>query len=241
MKGLLYKELVTQKLAIHMLAAATFFYGFAGNILFALEISLDETQSVSDVRGMCMVAAFAVFFIFSMVIPEFFKKDEKGSWSSFAISSPQGAKGQIQSKYIIILIINLAILFTLFVADCIIVAIVGDMAASNLTIYMIIFCSMLAINAVEMPFYVRFGSSKGGNVKAAIISVVIIALMIYALFGDLTIFTGENPIESIYNFFVEGKTIWIVALLPFVAIVLYVASYNISLRLYQKGVESYEE
>lgn len=239
MRGLLYKELVTQKLAILMIATASFVYGFVMNISTAIESPAEEAPSFLLEMG--VVAAFAVFFIFSMVIPEFFKKDEKGSWSAFAISSPQGAKGQIQSKYIIILIINLAILFTLFVADCIIVAIVGDMAASNLTIYMIIFCSMLAINAVEMPFYVRFGSAKGGNVKAAIISVVIMAVMIYALFGDLTIFTGENPIESIYNFFTEGKTIWIIALLPFAAIALYIASYNISLRLYQKGVESYEE
>ncbi len=239
MKGLLYKELVTQKLAIMMIAVASFFYGFAMNISTAIESAAQETPSFLLEMG--LVAAFAVFFIFSMVIPEFFKKDEKGSWSAFAISSPQGAKGQIQSKYIIILIINLAILFTLFVADCIIVAIVGDTAASSLSKYVIIFCFSLAINAIEMPFYVRFGSSKGGNVKAAIISAGIIALMIYALFGDLTIFMGENPIESIYNFIIHGKTIWIVALLPFVAIAMYIASYNISLRLYQKGVESYEE
>lgn len=47
---------------------------------------------------------------------------------------------------------------------------------------------ILFLNAIEIPFIVRFGYRKGVNLKAVIFVLVIAAVGIYFLFGDISMF-----------------------------------------------------
>lgn len=235
MKGLLYKE----------------FYLFRFNLLFIFIIQLivsalciPLTIIEADDNTLMIVMLFCHCIPFScaaMLNGDFFKHDEKSSWFSFVTSSPQALKGQLQSKYYALLLLHLAILFFCFIIDCIVVAMSGNMAVSALLPCVLIFCFRTIINAIEIPFMIRFGSSSGMYVKGVIFGILIFIIAVYGLFGDISFFMENDPLDAILDFFKNGGAIWIISLIPYVAMILYYISYKVSLRLYIKGAEAYEQ
>lgn len=235
MKGFLFKEFALAKKALLLILGISVIMA-----IMIISSIISEIGDISYAKEFLPITSVYIFVIVSMVNPQFFKIDEKPTWCSFVMSSPANAKAHVQSKYCFMLIINLYLLFVCFVMDTIAVAIVGTSQISSLTICATIFCLQTIINAFEFPFYIRFGSSKGGNVKASVIGVLLLAAAVYALFGNITFLLGDDPLGAIYDYYTSGNAVWISALLPYVTAVIYFASYKISLKLYQKGVESYE-
>lgn len=231
MRGLLYKEFVVMKPWIWLLlvfqVVVTVTCMFTGN-LYGVG---DETVMI---HGMCY---FLMFFIAGTMNAELFRNDEKQLWQSFVGSTPQGFRGQIQSKYYIILIVNLVVMLTCFVTDCAVILMLNDMGSSATAIIYMIFCVMLIGNAIELPFIIRFGSANGLNIKLCMIILVPLLIGLYALFGDISMFLGKDFLEVIKAIFSTATAIWIQALLPFAAMGLYYGSYRLSLKLYRKGAE----
>ena len=244
MKGLLFKNFMTCRLQVAALGIVLLFVGLINATLASVEASnmkfgLMEASDSSLIAVMGMMF-FLVFFLIEPLSSEFFAADEKAITCSFFFSTPQSAKGLIQSKYYFILLLNLGVLFGCFLIDTILMIIMGEFAVSYLTVCVILFSLTLFLLAIRIPCYVRFGAKMGPEIQGLFILLFICLIVIYALFGDISFFFEENILDALIAYLMSGKVIFVLSLLPYVAILLYYLSYRISLLLYRKGVETYE-
>ncbi len=235
MKGLLYKEFLLYR-------------GYALVMLwvYVMIAACCITMPIIGIKGDELMALLALWYwmYFAMsgfLTSELFRKDERQSWNSFVTSLPGAVKSAVQCKYYTMLLIHLVTLFGLFVLDCIVVGVANDLACSALIAVVMIFCWRMFMNAVELPFILRFGYVSGMWVKGTVLLIMLTGAIVYGLFGDISFFVEGNVSQKIKDFFLEGNAIWILALFPYIAVGAYYLSYRISLKLYQKGAENYEQ
>lgn len=241
MKGLLYKNYISCRLALLGMVAILFMIGLmntmlAFNMTTATKLGIDATAITATMS----MAYLMVFACICLPVRELFVSDEKTITYSFFFSTPQSAKGLILSKYYFVLLIDLGLLFGCFLIDIIVMLIMGEYAVSLLTIYVILFSIMLIFMAFSIPCSVRFGTKIGQETSVLSFFAFVCILAIYALFGNISFFFEENILEALIAYLLSGKVIFVISFLPYVAILLYYLSYRISLLLYRKGVESYE-
>lgn len=233
MRGLLYKDFFLLK--GNMIFMAVFQLIMTGLCILLVTIGLDRELTVL-VLAACY---YLPFFIMTMVTQELFAQDEKSPWSSFVGSTPQGLKGQVACKYYVILIENLLLLLCCFFTDALVVAVTGDTAISMVLVGMFFFCIRIFLQAIEIPFLMRFGINAGGAVKGAVQAFIVFAVICYGLFGNISFLFSDDPIAAFLAFFSSGHVIWLRVAIPCVAVAAYYLSYKITLGIY-KGVEHVE-
>ena len=251
MWGLLYKDFTVMK--------KEFWIGGLAMLLFSVPLFL-PWESIREANGGATDAAsmesliyvmlpfFAYLFIFAIaesVQNGIFAHDERKGWSFFVTASPLGAKSQVLSKYYLNFLVAFLIYVWGFVCDNICMLIHG-VYGSAASIYTLFFWIHIMMRALEIPFLIRFGQNHGNTYKLLLIAGIAFVGLVYALFG----YIPENlSVEACFDFLIglsmkqaglSNVALGIVALLPYVAILLYYLSYKISCRLYQKGVECYE-
>lgn len=245
MKGLLYKDYVLFKKALWTLLGVSAFilivfcFGIA-----EMNISLG-INSPEDALGTTAANSMGYFCLFILLTPlstGLFTPDEKSTTVGFLFSTPQAAKGQIQSKYYFLLILNLGILLLCFITDTIIMGRVGEYASSASLVCMMFFCMNLILLSIRVPIHVRFGSAMSFPVQIAGIILITSGILLYALFGDISFFIEDhNLLTVIMEYLSSEKVIFVLSLVPYIAVAMYYLSYRISLALYRKGVETYEQ
>ena len=105
---------------------------------------------------------------------------------------------------------------------------------------LIFFGISLILNSFDYPFYFRFGSENGSRIKAASILFVIILVLIYGLFGDVSFLFGDSSAQDLYNFMKSPPIKLMTWLIPTISVALFVISYIVSLSLCRKGIERSE-
>ena len=236
MRGLLYKDFYQLRRDMY------FVFGLQVVESIMCIISTFTIKQESDPESLCRLLSLSYILFLalgSLMSSGFFSNDEKRPWSNFAISLPQTGKGQVAAKYYSVLIVNLMILFICFVTDTIVVALYGSTAVSGMMVGVLFFVTRILVNAIAIPFMLRFGATMGANVEAACVGIILILLGVYALFGDISFFLSDHILDALITFVTSGNVIWIVALLPYAAILAYYVSYRVSLKVYRKGAESY--
>ena len=154
---------------------------------------------------------------------------------------PQGGKGHIESKYWYILIQYLFVLYITFLTNIVTYGISGGAFSASLLL-VTIFCWRLLLSAIEIPFVIRFGSKKGMSIKGLMIGFIIFLVMIYFMFGDISwLINSDAPIKAFIEWLKIGKIILALSLLPFFSMAAYWLSCKISVRVFRKGAENYEE
>lgn len=243
MSGLLYKNW-RQMFGTLMVILGTQVLCSITTIIFALfnssggELSNDEAAFVLFVSAFM---SFAIFFFIHLTYSDgLFAKDEKHSVTNFVISAPTGLAGQIRSKYYFVFAEYIAFLFIQYITDVIVCGIVNDSAVSASLLIMVLFSIMLILTAVEIPFIVRFGSSHGLQVKGAALAVIVFIIAVYFLFGDISIFDEPDILAALQEKMSDAVTLGTTAVICGGAIPIYYMSYRISVKLYKKGAESYE-
>ncbi len=243
MRGLMYKNFFQFRRMLMFLAVFGLLISF---LIIWITSNMEAPTQQTDKMGIMLVMSgfwFVVFFCVGMMYSDLFLQDENLLNASFCISLPQSLKGHIKSKYYMILAINVIIMFMCFVTDTIVVAIMGDTEISAVGICVFIFCFQLLLAAVEIPFMVRFGASYGLKTLDIAVTVVLIFATVYFLFGDVSFLMSDDPGEALRKMmlaFVE-KFAMILALLPYVTGILYYVSYRVSLALFRKGMENFEQ
>ncbi len=248
MKGLLYKDFVLFKKAFWTLL------GVGAFILIVFCFGIAEMNTAFGVPSpedaLSIVAAntagyFCFFILLTPLSSGLFTPDEKPTTVGFLFSTPQAAKGQIQSKYYFLLILNLGILLLCFVTDTIIMGRVGENASSASLACMLFFCMNLILLAIRIPFNVRFGSAMSFPVQIAGIILITSGILLYALFGDISFFFSLTEdytlLDAIIEYLSSEKVVFALSLIPYISVAMYYLSYRISLALYRKGVETYEQ
>lgn len=236
MRGLLYKNFFLYRICIVVIGC---FQAVVSAMV--LIITAADLYGPEEITGYSMGLYFLVFLLSGLLEQQIFTADEKRTVSSFIISVPGGAKGHIQSKYYTILIIDLMILNCCFMTDAAACAVSGTTIYSIGVLCMLFFCINLLFSAFSTPFYIRFGSVYGNGIKSGTLGVVILIAGIYALFGDISFLLGDDPLTAVAEFFSSGNALLILSLFPLVSVLLYYASYRLSLVMYGKGAENYEQ
>jgi len=236
MRGFFYKDVVMSKVSLIVIAALT---------VVSAGIAVSVTKYYENDPTAVLIFPIAIvvmdFIFVGMFDTGLFTFDENRLWQSFAAATPQSFRAQAQSKYLLVLAINLFVVFVFFIADNV-AAFLTDTASGMMmtSVAVPMFSIQLISCAVEIPFMVRFGSQKGVNVKFAIIGIIILIVGIYLLFGDISFMFEGNFTDSLTAFLQKGGTVWAMALLPYFAAALYFLSYKISTALYRKGAENYD-
>lgn len=248
MKGLLYKDFVLFKKAFWTLLGVgafillVFCFGVAEmNTAFGVP----SPEHAYDITVGNAMGYFCFFILLTPLSSSLFTPDEKPTTVGFLFSTPQAAKGQIQSKYYFLLILNLGILLLCFITDTIIMGKVGEYASSASLACMLFFCMNLIFLSIRVPLHVRFGSAMSFPVQIAGIALITSGILLYALFGDISLFFSLTEdytlLDAIIEYLSSEKVIFALSLVPYIAVAMYYLSYRISLALYRKGVETYEQ
>ena len=242
MSGLLYKNFYVNR--------ASFIFSLITQAVCSLVIILmliftSGRELNEDVVRETIFVFTLVYYLGSMLPAmasgEVFRTDEGKSACAFVMSSPAGAKGHVESKYYYILIVNLTILFMGFLTDVFSTAMTGGMISLTLVL-VLIFCWRLLVSAVEIPFMIRFGSDHGMQIKGAVVASVLMLGVIYFLFGDISwMLDAEDPIKGIMDMLQNGNTVFFIGLFPFISVAAYYLSCKLSVRIFRKGAENYEQ
>ena len=231
MSGIIYKNFLAYKLDLIVLGAMDLFCIVA--ILLATA-SAPAHSLEGMLTSVCPMIYFAMFFMVSIFDHQLFAADEKRTIGSFNISCPAGAKGHVEGKYYTLLIVNIATLVICLIAD--------STMYSMGSALMIIFCGNILYTAFANPFYLRFGIIFGNTVKFGSLGVLFLIGLIYFLFGDISfILEGDNMMEMVMALLSGDAAMIILSIFPAVSILLYRVSCKISVPLYIKGVEAYEQ
>ena len=239
MSGLLYKNLrinLSSCLLILIVALVCCSIACVAPILGG-----PEFMTENDGAMMLAVLYYFVFMMPSLTSNLLFESDESRTASAFAMSLPQCGKGHIESKYWYILIQYLAVLFITFITDTIIYGIL-DGTFSALILLIMIFCFRIFISAIEIPFVIRFGSQKGMAVKGLTFAFIFFLVMIYFMFGDISWLINSNePLNAFMKWLQSENILFPLSLFPFFSIATYWLSCKISVNVFRKGAENYEQ
>ncbi len=244
MPGLLYKNFrINRSSFVFSLITA----GLCGITAVLLAVFMGGGDSIKDSSGAGSVSlVFGLLYYLAFMLPAMttsmlFEADENKTCCAFAMSVPQGGKGHVESKYWYILTDNLVVLFVLFISDTAASCIFGGKVSSSLTL-VLLFCWRLLLNAVEIPFIIRFGSQKGIAIKGAVVGLIFLAAGIYFLFGDISwLINADDPAAAFIEWLSGGDVIFWAGLFPFFSAAAYRVSCIISVKLFRKGAENYEQ
>ena len=159
MFGLIYKELIThKKQLLAILPVLIFFIGFS---VIPPITTPDLTEiELEFVLILCSIMVMITLTLFEQGV---FEADEIKRWQSYIASAPDGIRKQIGSKYIfnaLLSCVTVSILTVAFsIASCINET---EVNISDMLLYQLLWLQFL-INAVEIPFLVRFGSKHGNE------------------------------------------------------------------------------
>ena len=231
MRGLIYNMFFTFRLPL----GAIF-----GSQVFALLVSLlgEDDFSLNFGMGICMIAPYIIFLLTNS---ELFHYDEREKWCCFAVSTPLSFKGQVAVKFLFSLGINVGVLLTSLICCGIMSAVSGENLISSMRMGLMFFGITVTFNAFEFPFYFRFGSEHGSQIKAVSIGVVLLAVCIYGLFGDISFLISDTIAEDFIAIMDGTFFRTFSAVIPAISVGLLALSFLISTPLYRKGMECYEK
>ena len=231
MRGLLYNQFLTFRLPL----GAIF-----GSQIFAMLVALlgGNDYSVQFGMNVCLIVPYIIFLLTNS---ELFHYDEREKWCCFAVSTPLSFKGQVAAKYLFSLGINVLTLLTALICCGIMSAFTGENLISMMRTGLVAFGLTITLNAFEFPFYFRFGSEHGSQIKAASIGVVLLAVCIYGLFGDISFLFSDTIVQDFINIMNGTFFRTFSAVIPAISVGLLFLSFWISTPLYRKGMECYEK
>ena len=241
MSGLLYKNFHINFFSFLFAVILAVICGIVNIVSAALIVPLSSDEQIIILSSILFCSVYFVFMLVSLIVNTIFQGDENKTCCAFALSVPQGGKGHIEAKYWYILIQFTTVMFIMFISDTIVFGIT-DRMVSLTKIIMLLFCIRLFLIAIEIPFLIRFGSQKGNAIKGLTIIFIIMLIMIYFLFGDISwILKGDNPIIALMEWLNNGKQILVISLFNPFSLLVYWLSCRISVRLFKKGAEDYEQ
>lgn len=239
MRGLLYKNFRIN-FSSCLLILITAFVCCASIIAVSI-VSGADFIAENDGALMFAVLYYFVFMMPSLTSNLLFESDESRTASAFAMSLPQCSKGHIESKFWYILIQYLVVLFITFLTDTVTYGILGGTFSAAMML-VLIFCFRLLISAIEIPFVIRFGSQKGIAIKGLVIAFIVMLVLIYLMFGDISwLINSDDPIKAFMNLVKSGNIIFPISLFPFFSIAAYWLSCKISVIVFRRGAENYEQ
>lgn len=219
MFGLVYKELITRKKQLLILLPVVALFSF---MVISAAFANEEYIGV-----MLMLAAVCIILISGMIEESCFENDETKKWLSYIASVEDGIRKQIGSKYIFNLFIMITVSTYLEFLFQVAEALTGINAdLFYMALQLMIFIQMI-YRAIEMPFFVAFGSKYGNTVRMIFTVLLVFGFVVYGLFGDMSIFGSKEELLIRAEKFLTNNGSYLILLTPACAFVLYYISFEI--------------
>lgn len=241
MLGLLYKDMrANLKGILVMLLVLIFLNGLTTVMLFVGEDN-DSAMNTTFIMGFCSIMAVSSFMTIGATALNIVQTDERKKWGYYITAVPNGIRKQVGAIYTFVFIAML-ITFTVvygvnFIARTVVDA-VPDMLGITLTL---VFFGLI-MRAIELPCIIAFGSKVGSQVKGGLMLLVILGIVVYLLFGDLSWIGSEYDFwDGLFTWIRDFKFTDLALKLAAVGLPMYIVSYFISTKLYLKGVDRMEK
>ncbi len=252
MSALLYQEFICNKKAFLGIIPISLLCQLFPFLLFILsgENSDSIDDSIVTIIATLMYCIFLCITYFAnvvIVLTPIMKHNEKRGWGRFVLSTPDTSKLQIRFYYEIVLGI---LIFTNFISNIFIslLSSVTNTALQLPTILnTILFFILLLFNAIDLPCYVTFTQQRGDKVHTLSFMLIVLILIVYVLFGDLSYISehSDDLMEKLFSMLnshtLSNGFLIFMAVLPPVSIIAYLFSYRLSCKYYRKGVLQYEK
>lgn len=242
MLGFIYKDfevMIRRSMKSLLLLGAMALFLF-GTTFSVAAINRSEENGAMLVLFMGAMVYYLLYMLISMFIIEIFEGDKNSHWNDFAVSTPGAMREQIKARYAIIGLCYIFVLSLLIMVDTVTALIFGSADCSCATIIFVLFCYFILKEALVSPFIFKFGANNGIKIKTTFLTVIMILLIIYFMYGDISLFIEGDFFENLKKFMSGDGTIWLVAILPYAAGLLYWVSCVITLKICRWRSGSYE-
>lgn len=251
--GLLYKELKQNRLVLILAACVPVLFTAFPFCFSAIEVitgsadvyKMFEMSTNLIIRVLVYVLGF---FAVSGLMTEVFKGDDKKLWAYFVVSLPQGVKGFMYRKYVITFMMNLIYMVSGIFAEHILATVNyfvtgAELATSIQGLYISGVFMLLFTSAFDIPFTVRYGSKKGSMIKMiTMLSIFTAVIMVYSLLlPDNAREWITNTAVALLNGEANDTLTLILSVCPYIAIAAFLLSYNVSCKVFMKGVNEYDK
>lgn len=240
MAGLLYRELIINKKNLIMMSLGEILV----SLLMFCPFFFDGINSDTEIlTALLSVVVFIVLFLtLGLMTSSIFEADESKKWAYFITSTPMTDVSHVKEKYLFTLLLYIALFVWCYFLAVLLTAFGGG---ANAMVAFEMLCVMLAANAIEFPFLVRFGSKAGSYVKTSITMLLMLIAFEYIFFGDLSIFGSPEKLFELFEklsntSLMSDIALTALAVFPYFSLGLYFLSYKLSCKLYLKGAEEYE-
>lgn len=238
MTGFVYKEYKQNR----PLLISTVLIPFAVYMLpLFLMLGMAETEHSENDQVLFILTAYVGYIALAMIQSLVFRGDDTKKWGYFIASSPEGIKGYLYTKYMMVLGMGLFFSFFMAVAGMVSGTIYESVYHESVLFinlpYMILFPAQLIFVSIDIPFIVRFGVKMGSIIKTvAVISFVLVFTVAFVISPAAVV----NTFDSIGKIFSgESSGLIFTSIFPYLSFVLFYLSYKISSMIYMKGVENY--
>lgn len=236
MAGLLYKDFVAIRGKIYVICAVA---AMLVTWILRLMIQTDEAEYLLVMYAVCFVIIL-YFMIGNKMQADLMQVDEAKKQKQYCISLPVSKKEYVAEKYVFMLLVFYfeqsfcVLLGNIMMLDCL--TTVGEQLISIvMAVLPIITGGMMLVCAIELPFYIAFGHKKGNLVKQVLLEAFFAVLIVYMMFGDLTIFKNIS-IDWFVNWSESHQDVLsaLHVFVPVIVLGLYYLSYRISCVLYER-------
>ena len=251
MTGLLFKELRQNR---RMFPAAILLPILAAFLPIPVQLSFDHTAkdvipSLNEDGLMTrLIMLFTAAALLSQCIRIALGQDESKNWAYFTISHPKGYRAQIYMKYVLIFMLLGLFFVSAYYSDMLLQMLfwhsTGEELISFLNLLPFLFFFQLLMQAFSIPFIFRFGSKNGSNMLAVFLLILVLAAVIFLLFGPdggygALVDAAEELLIRLGNGELNGALAVIAGAFPLAAAAAYIGSYFLLCRFYLKGAAEY--
>lgn len=191
-----------------------------------------------------------LYFLLAIVTTSVFIGDERKHWGFFIASTPRGVKRQVYGKYVILFMGYALFMVSMIFCDSFLnwltYCVTGETGISLTFIFILLFFVQLFLIGFELPFEFRFGSKIGSFVRMAFLLLMILAVLIWFLFGPTEVLehlpeTVSNFIDNLQSGKISDTLMLAIMAFPLIVLAEYIISYFISCKGFLKGVANYEK
>lgn len=171
--------------------------------------------------------------------------DNSKKWGYFTASNPEGIKGYLYTKYMLILGMSMLFIFAMEMSEILYGTFFSSVTKqpyiSMSSFYIILFYIQLFLRAIDLPFIVRFGIKQGSIIKIILFATALLVTVIIFAVSPSAMFAFSEVLENLISNENRNGMLVVTGLFPYVSIGLFILSYKISCKLYMKGVEHYDK
>lgn len=248
MSGLIYKECKQNRLFLIATMVLPLLVFFLPAVILRNNDGLVMAAQTATAKGTQTIKILFIivgYLIAGAMQTSTYMGDDSKRWSYFTASTPEGVKGYIYTKYMLILGMCMLFMFSMEMSDILYGAFFSQITKqpyiSMSTLFSALLYLQLFLRAIDMPFIIRFGMKQGAMIKMImLVTVLIITLAVFAARPNIMLAFGEEAENLIMNE-IGNIMLAVTGIFPYVSIGIFVLSYKISCKLYMKGVEHYDK